>query len=143
MLETRAWFRVGEDSHHPHLFRRPHRMHTAEKNHLHNGHPALHDQLQHHIDWLDAILKDLHTDIQPLLELEPALKTRSEPIQSAPAVGMITGATLMADLLELRTLDRKRIASLVGAAPINQDSGRKSCRRCIRGGAPRLRPPSA
>src|SRR5688572_6382206 len=38
---------------------------------------------------------------------------------------MVTTATLLADLPELGKMDRKKIAALVGVAPMNYDSGRK------------------
>jgi len=60
-------------------------------------------------------------------------------LQSAPAVGLITAACLLADLPELGTLDRKKIAALVGVTPMNRDSGRKSGRRRIRGGRAPIR----
>jgi transposase len=119
--------------------RQLHRMMTAEKNRLRNAHPALHRPLQDHIDWLLQALKDLDTEIEVLLQGDPELKEKAELLQSAPAVGMVTAASLLADLPELGTLDRKKIAALVGVAPMNKDSGRKSGRRQIRGGRAPLR----
>jgi transposase len=115
------------------------RMRTAEKNRQRNAHPALHDQLQDHIDWLRQGLKDLDAEIDYLLHSDQELKERAELLQSAPAVGRVTAASLIADYPELGTLDRKKIAALVGVAPMNQDSGRKSGRRRIRGGRAPLR----
>jgi len=40
----------------------------------------------------------------------------------------------VAELPELGTLNRGQIAKLVGVAPLNNDSGQKSGRRCISGG---------
>ena len=67
------------------------------------------------------------------------LKEQTELLQSAPAVGVITAASLLADLPELGTLDRKEIAALVGVAPMNKDSGRRSGRRRIQGGRAPIR----
>jgi transposase len=115
------------------------RMRTAEKNRLRNTHPALHDQLQDHIEWLDQALQNIDSQIQTLLQSDQALKAKADLLQSAPAVGLVTSASLVADLPELGTLDRKKIAALVGVAPMNRDSGRKSGRRSIRGGRAPLR----
>jgi transposase len=41
---------------------------------------------------------------------------------------------LIADLPELGQLDRRRIAALVGVAPVNRDSGQMRGRRTIAGG---------
>ncbi len=46
----------------------------------------------------------------------------------------MTSHTLIADLPELRQLDRRRIAALVGVAPVNRDSGHMRGRRTIAGG---------
>lgn len=119
--------------------RQLHRMLTAERNRLRNAHPALHPQLQAHIDWLRQSLKDLDAEIKSLMQDDPELHEKAELLQSAPAVGMVTAASLLADLPELGTLDRKKIAALVGVAPMNLDSGRKSGRRRIRGGRAPIR----
>lgn len=119
--------------------RQLHRMLTAERNRLRNAHPALRPQLQAHIDWLRRALKDLDTEIKCLMKGDPELNEKAELLQSAPAVGMVTAASLLGDLPELGTLDRKQIAALVGVAPMNQDSGRKSGRRRIKGGRAPIR----
>jgi transposase len=119
--------------------RQIHRMLTAERNRLRNAHPSLHAQICNHIEWLQKDLKELDASIQDLMKLESELKDKAEILQSAPAVGMVTAASLLADLPELGTLDRKEIAALVGVAPMNQDSGRKSGRRRIKGGRAPIR----
>ena len=119
--------------------RQLHEMRTAEINRLRNAHPAVHDQLQDHIDWLDQALQDLDAEIKSVLQDDPGLKAKDDLLQSAPSVGMVTAASLIADLPELGTMDRKKIAALVGIAPMNNDSGRTSGRRRIRGGRAPLR----
>ncbi len=49
-------------------------------------------------------------------------------------IGPVTIATLLACLPELGTIDRRQIASLVGIAPFNRDSGQKTGKRQIAGG---------
>ena len=51
-----------------------------------------------------------------------------------PGVGAITAQQLIADLPELGTLSRGRIAKLVGLAPLNCDSGKHRGTRRIAGG---------
>lgn len=60
-------------------------------------------------------------------------------LTSMPGVGLILAATLLADLPELGQLDRRKVASLAGVAPIARDSGRKQGRRVIRGGRSAVR----
>jgi transposase len=114
-------------------------MLTAEQNRLRNAHSALHAQLQDHIDWLRQALKELVSEIKALLQSDPELKRKAELLCSVPSVGMVTAASLLADCPEPGKLDRKKIAALIGVAPMNRDSGRKSGRRRIRGGRAPLR----
>ena len=119
--------------------RQLHRMSTAEKNRLRNAHPAVHLQLQEHIDWLRQALKELDYEIVNLLQSDHELKAKADLLCSAPSVGVVTAASLLADCPELGMLDRKKIAALVGVAPMNKDSGRKSGKRRIMGGRAPLR----
>ncbi|GEM50123.1 IS110 family transposase [Deinococcus cellulosilyticus] len=57
-----------------------------------------------------------------------------ELLQTVPGVGPVLSATLIAGLPELGKLNRQKIASLVGVAPINQDSGTKKGRGSVWGG---------
>lgn len=98
-----------------------------------------HDQLRDHIEWLNQALQNIDSQIETLLQSDQALNAKADLLQSAPAVGLVTSSSLLADLPELGTLDRKKIAALVGVAPMNRDSGRKSGRRSIRGGRAPLR----
>ena len=119
--------------------RQLHRMITAEKNRLRNAQPVVQLQLQQHIDWLRQSLKELDSQVEDLLQSDPNLKAKADLLCSAPSVGMVTAASLLADCPELGTLDRKKIAALVGVAPMNKDSGRKSGKRRIMGGRAPLR----
>ena len=47
--------------------------------------------------------------------------------------------TLLSELPELGSLNRKEIAALVGIAPMNRDSGRHEGKRYIRGGRHKVR----
>jgi len=51
-----------------------------------------------------------------------------------PCVGPGITRTLLVDLPELGSLNRKQIAALVGLAPYARDSGRRSGQRSIRAG---------
>lgn len=75
---------------------------------------------------------------QRIAEVEQQLRYALErcPVQiaAAPGLGPILRATLAARLPELGQLDRRQIASLIGLAPYNRDSGRWRGQRCIGGG---------
>jgi transposase len=51
-----------------------------------------------------------------------------------PGVGPVTARTLIAELPELGQITRRRIAALVGIAPVNRDSGASRGHRAIAGG---------
>jgi transposase len=55
-----------------------------------------------------------------------------------PGVGPKVSGVLIAELPELRQPDRRRIAALVGVAPVSVDSGTQRGRRHVRGGWARV-----
>lgn len=58
-----------------------------------------------------------------LIEKCDDFRRRTEIIRSAPGIGPKTTGMLIGELPELGTLNRRKIAALVGLAPINRDSG--------------------
>ena len=56
-----------------------------------------------------------------------------------PGVGDVLSYTLLANLSELGGLNQREIASLVGVAPLNRDSGKLRGRRTIWGGRATIR----
>ena len=54
----------------------------------------------------------------------PAFAAQAKLMRTAPGVGPVLAATLIAQLPELGRLDRKKIASLVGVAPHARQSGK-------------------
>jgi len=60
-------------------------------------------------------------------------------LQSVPGVGPVMSLTLLVDLPEIGTMNRRQIAARVGVAPLNQDSGKYKGRRAIWGGRARIR----
>ena len=83
--------------------------------------------------------KRLDEQIQLFLQEQPAWQEQTQILASAPGVGMVTTATLLAELPELGKLDRKKIAALVGVAPMNYDSGKKRGYRKTKGGRTNVR----
>ena len=56
-----------------------------------------------------------------------------------PGCGPILAATLLAEMPELGTLDRRKVAALAGLAPVARDSGLREHRRVIKGGRGQVR----
>jgi transposase len=116
-------------------------MLVAEKNRLHQATKAVRRSIKSHIDWLKAQLRDTDKDIENGLRNCPAWDVQVQLLESLPGVGRVTSMTLLAELPELGTLNRKKIAKLVGVAPLNQDSGKSSGRRRTWGGRATVRAP--
>jgi transposase len=119
--------------------RQVNRMITAEKNRLRNAHPEVQGHLIEHLKWLQVDLKQLDEEIKALIQEDAEFKHKAELLCSVPSIGIVTATTLLADCPELGTLDRKKIAALIGVAPMNKDSGRKIGRRRIIGGRAHIR----
>ena len=68
-----------------------------------------------------------------------AWRETEDLLTSVPGVGDKLARTLIADLPELGRLGRKQIASLVGVAPFNRDSGTLRGRRTIWAGRIKVR----
>jgi len=85
---------------------------------------------------LDREIKAFEAKIAATIAADPELGEIARRLQTAPGVGPIVAATLLAELPELGRLDRRHIAALVGLAPIADDTGRRRGVRRIRGGRP-------
>ena len=83
---------------------------------------------------LEAQLVELDHDIDDTIKRSPIWRAADDLLTSVPGVGDVTAHTLIADLPELGQLDRRRIAALVGVAPVNRDSGQMRGKRTIAGG---------
>lgn len=88
---------------------------------------------------LEAQLAALDRDIDDTIRGSPAWRAADELLTSVPGIGDVTSRTLIAELPELGRLDRRRIAALVGIAPVNRDSGHMRGRRTIAGGRTAVR----
>src|SRR5688572_3020289 len=109
-------------------------MLKAEQNRLRTISPSLRGSVERIIAILKEEKKHLEEQIQQLLKEQKAWREQTQILGSAPGVGPVTTATLLADLPELGKMDRKKIAALVGVAPMNYDSGRKRGYRKTKGG---------
>lgn len=109
-------------------------MQTAEKNRRSSINPALLPRLEKHIAWIATELAELEAELEKWIRNNTHWRETRDRLQSVPGVGTVTSFTLLAELPELGTLSRQKIAALVGLAPFNRDSGRFRGRRHIFGG---------
>ena len=84
-------------------------------------------------------IERLETEIARLIETDPAMARRVEILESIPGVGAITAAALAVGLVEMGSVTNKKIALLVGLAPVARDSGDTSGKRHIEGGREHVR----
>jgi transposase len=114
-------------------------MRTAECNRRAGAPPALRRDLEEHIAWLTARIDQLNRELARLVEASPLWRAHEDLLRSCMGVGPVVAATLLAELPELGTLNRRQIAALVGVAPFNRDSGTLRGRRAIWGGRASVR----
>jgi transposase len=114
-------------------------MRTMEHNRRLSAPQTLHGRIDKHLAWLDEEIATLEQEISDFIRQTPGWAEKDAVLQSVPGVGQITAHTLLAAMPELGTIDRKKIAALVGVAPFNHDSGRLRGKRFIQGGRPEVR----
>jgi transposase len=85
-----------------------------------------------------AIAK-LDRSIADTIARHPPFAALAMRLDTVPGLGPVAIAALIAWLPELGRLDRREIAALVGVAPFDDDSGRRTGRRHIKGGRYQLR----
>jgi len=88
---------------------------------------------------LQAELSEIDADIDEAVRGSPAWREKEDLLASVPGVGAGTARTLIAELPELGTLDRRQIAALAGLAPWTRQSGKWRGRSFIGGGRATVR----
>ena len=83
---------------------------------------------------LEKELASVNSDIDDAVRGSPAWSDKEDLLASVPGIGPIIARTLIADLPELGSLDRKKIAALAGLAPFTRQSGQWQGRSFIGGG---------
>lgn len=114
-------------------------MLVAEKNRLHSATKAVAPHIRSHIAWLEDQLETLDRDLEETIRKSPLWREKESLLRSVPGVGQVLSMTLLAQLPELGSLDRKEIAALVSVAPFNRDSGTHRGRRRVWGGRRNVR----
>jgi len=106
-----------------------------ETNRLHQArNPRVQRMVKASLKTLKAQIAELDRDIDDSIKRSPIWRAADDLLTSVPGVGDVTAHTLISDLPELGQLDRRRLAALVGVAPINRDSGQMRGKRTITGG---------
>lgn len=109
-------------------------MLKAEKNRLAQTSKPVRKNVKAHIAWLEKCLTDINSDLNSAIKDSPIWREKDATLQSAPGVGQMLSANLLAKVPELGSLNRKKIAALLGVAPFNRDSGKWHGKRAVWGG---------
>ena len=109
-------------------------MRTAELNRLGVAPTPLARGIREHVAWLDRQLRRLDGELAAAIQASPVWRAKDDLLRDVPGIGPVVSRTLLGELPELGTLSGRRIAALVGVAPVARDSGRKSGTRSIAGG---------
>lgn len=88
---------------------------------------------------LETELSSLDGDIDDSVRGSPAWRAKEDLLASVPGVGKTVARTLIAELPELGTLDRRQVAALVGLAPFTRQSGQWRGKSFIGGGRTSVR----
>jgi transposase len=114
-------------------------MLVAEQQRLATTVAALRPRVEAHIAWLRQERDDLDRQLRAQIRRSPAWREDDDLLRSVPGVGPVLSTTLIAELPELGRLNRKQIATLVGVAPLNCESGILRGRRIVWGGRAQVR----
>lgn len=114
-------------------------MITAEKSRLRRARRPMSDYIEAHIAFLEQELGKMDSGIRGFIENSPVWREKENLLRSVPGIGPVLSSTLLAELPELGTLNRKQIAALAGVAPFNRDSGKLRGKRAVWGGRAKVR----
>lgn len=112
-------------------------MLTGERQRLRISHAAARPSIERVIEFLKQELGDSDTEVAAHVQHHHA--QLAQALTSVPGIGAASVAVLLAELPELGQLDRRRVAALVGVAPLNRDSGQMRGQRSIWGGRAEVR----
>jgi len=88
---------------------------------------------------MEKELAELDGEIDDRVRGSPVWAEKEDLLASVPGVGPVVARTLIAELPELGTLDRRQIAALVGLAPWTRQSGQWRGKSFIGGGRKSVR----
>ena len=111
------------------------KMITAEKNRMSSTIiPLVKSSIKRLLDGMKKQLARIQDAIIETITLDEKKHRIFELLQTAKGIGPVTAAVLVAEMPELGSLNSKEIASLLGVAPFNKDSGSFQGHRMISGG---------
>lgn len=114
-------------------------MIVAERQREKRATPRMKKSIARLLKALQVELSDIDGDIDEAVRGSPAWREKEDLLASVPGVGPIIARTMLAELPELGTLDRRQIAALAGLAPFTRQSGQWRGKSFIGGGRASVR----
>ena len=114
-------------------------MLLMERHRLSQALPRVRRDIEESIAGLKQRLERLDEELGESVRQSPLWCEKDDLLRSVKGVGPVLSLTLVAELPELGTLSRQKIAALVGVAPLNRDSGTYRGRRGFWGGRASVR----
>src|SRR5687768_230336 len=96
-------------------------------------------ELKSHVADLERRLHMTDADMDDTIKKSPIWREDDDILQSFPGIGRQTSLMLLGELTEIGTVSGAAIASLVGVAPMNRDSGKQRGKRRTGGGRSHVR----
>ena len=96
-------------------------------------------QTKARIDQITRQLKILQHDINKRVQDCPSRARANTILRSIPGIGEVAAATILIEMPEIGTLQKKKAASLTGLAPMTRQSGKWRGKAVIQGGRKQLR----
>lgn len=113
---------------------------TAAKNRRNNLSSALlRRQTRRRLKQIDADIKAIDAECRKRVKADQDLQARLATLLSIPGIGEVTAMTMLAEMPELGSMDKRQAASLAGLAPISRQSGKWRGKSFIQGGRRNLR----
>jgi len=115
-------------------------MRVAERNRLRQSESAwVKKSIEEIIDTFAKLIEAIDLEIESHIKGSPIWQVQEDLLRSVPGIGKVVSRSMLAELPELGRLTRRKIAALVGLAPIARDSGAFRGRRMIGGGRATVR----
>jgi len=114
-------------------------MIVMETNRLYTASSAIRKSIEKIIKILKKELAAIDKQLKDNISKDPEWSQKDKLLQSIKGVGAVVSTTVLAELVELGSLDHKKISALVGVAPFNRDSGVYVGGRTVWGGRSSVR----
>ena len=114
-------------------------MSTMQKNRLIRMPKTVQKPIRNILKKITEEIAAIDRQLDQVIAEIPQFQARVDQLISAKGVGKVLAYTLLSELPELGSMNRKQIAAIVGVAPMNRDSGKHKGKRKIRGGRSKIR----